>query len=230
MRSTAGGLFRTGGNNVRSLLNHDAQFGSPLRVAGAESLSRKIRAAHCQQAAAPQAVTPAGRSMAEEIITCKIIGLDKIQEVLEQEQPKKARLAMRIALSTGGGTVRDKMADMAPVEQGGTSSGFLRDHLKVKTIIKQGGLVGKALVGATNDPYPGREGKAGKVTFKTRHGGLISFMSKKAGQVTAAMVMRWLEYGTSKMAKHPFATQAWDASKQDAMDRIIAKLKEGLGL
>jgi HK97 gp10 family phage protein len=164
------------------------------------------------------------------IVSFEIKGLDELQKALEEEQPKKARLAMKIALSAGGGTVRDAMRQDAPVEIEGQNSGFLRDHLKVKTIIKQGGLVGIAIVGATTDPYPKREGKFGTVTLKTRSGKVVSFLSKKAGQVTAAMVAKWLEYGTSKMSKHPWMTKAWEASKQAALDRIVAKLKDGLDL
>lgn len=165
-----------------------------------------------------------------DIVSVNITGLKELQEALEKELPKDARLAMRIALSAGGGTVKDAMQSGAPVEVAGQNSGFLREHIKVKTIIKNGGLTGKALVGPTRDPYPKREGKLGTVTLRTGSGKIVQFMSKKAGQVTAAMVAKWLEFGTTKMAKHPFLTKAYESSKQDALDRIIRKLKDGLHL
>lgn len=168
--------------------------------------------------------------MAQEIVEFKMVGLKELQEALEEKLPKDARLAMRIALSAGGGTVRDAMVDNAPVEVNGENSGFLRDHLKVKTVIKNGGLTGYAIIGATTDPYPGREGSQGRVSFKTALGRSVSFISKTAGQVTAAMVAKFLELGTSRMSKHPFMTQAWESSKQQALDRMIAKLKEALKL
>jgi HK97 gp10 family phage protein len=168
--------------------------------------------------------------MAGEIIECEILGLDAIQKALEETLPKEARLAMRIALSAGGGTVKDEMKAQAPVEQDSPDAGFLRDHIKVKTTIKAGGLAGKAIVGVTNDAYPGREGSKGRVNFKTITGKAVSFVSDTAGSVTAARVARWLEFGTTKMAKHPFMTQAWENTKNAARDRIIAKLKQALHL
>lgn len=169
--------------------------------------------------------------MAREVVEFRMIGLKEIQEALEEKLPKDARLAMRIALSAGGGTVRDAMVDNCPVETNdAANSGFLRDHLKVKTVIKNGGLSGYAIIGATTDAYPGREGSSGRVSFKTALGRSVSFVSKVAGQVTAAMVAKWLELGTTRMSKHPFLTQAWEGSKQQALDRMIAKLKETLKL
>lgn len=166
--------------------------------------------------------------MSENVVECKIEGLDQIQHALEEALPKDARLAMKIALSAGGGTVKDELVATAPVEHGSPDAGFLREHIKVKTIIKNGGLSGKAIIGATTDPYPTRKGSQGKVSFKTLTGKMVSFMSDHKGQVTAARVLKWLEFGTSKMAKHPFATQAWEKTKNTARDRIIAKLREGL--
>ena len=165
-----------------------------------------------------------------DIVSFEIKGLKEIQQALEERLPKEARLAMRIALSAGGGTVKNAMQDEAPVEVEGQDSGFLRDNIKVKTIIRGSGLTGTAIVGATQAAYPGREGSRGRVTLKTATGKVVSFISNKAGQVTAAMVARWLEFGTSKMSAHPFLTQAWEGSKQAALERMIAKLKEGLKL
>jgi HK97 gp10 family phage protein len=168
--------------------------------------------------------------MAENVVECHIEGLDAIQKALAETLPKEARLAMRIALSAGGGTVKDEMQARTPVETGGEDSGFLRDHIKVKVTIKNGGLTGKAIVGATNSAYPGREGSKGRVNFKTITGKAVSFVSNTAGAVIAARVARWLEFGTTKMAKHPFMTQAWESTKETARDRIIAKLKQALHL
>ncbi len=164
------------------------------------------------------------------VVEFEIKGLAELQKKLEEELPKDARRAMRIALSAGGGTVRDAMKEDAPVEADGENSGFLRDHLKVKTIVRNGGLTGIAIVGATTDPYPGREGTQGRVSFKTRTGKLVSFVSSVAGQVTASKVAQWLELGTSRMSAHPFITRAWESSRQAALDRMIAKLRETLKL
>jgi HK97 gp10 family phage protein len=165
-----------------------------------------------------------------DIVSFKIEGLDEIQKKLQEELPKDARLAMRIALSAGGGTVKTAMQDEAPVEEDSPDAGFLREHIKTKITVGRDGTTGRAYVGATNEAYPNREGKLGRVSFKTITGKVVNFVSKHAGQVTAAKVARYLEFGTSRMSKHPFMTQAWEKSRQAALDRIIGKLKEKLHL
>lgn len=160
-----------------------------------------------------------------EIIEFKMIGLDELQKTLEELAPNEARLAVKIALSAGGGDVKDAMVDGCPIEQDGENSGFLRDNLKVKTTVHRDGLSGLAIVGATQAVYPGREGKLGTVSFKTVTGRVVKFVSKTAGQVTASRVARFLEFGTSRMAKHPFMTSAWEASRERARDHVIEKLR-----
>lgn len=158
-------------------------------------------------------------------VTVKMSGLDALQRKLQEELPKDAKRAVRVALSAGGGDVKRAMVANAPVEESGENAGFLRDHINVKTRLVRGELAGSAFVGPSQAVYPGREGKEGKV----RVGGK-TFFSKHAGQVTAARVARFLEFGTSRMSKKPFMTQAWDSSKQTALDHIIEKLKEVLGV
>ena len=160
----------------------------------------------------------------------EIKGLDALQKKLQEELPKDAKKALRIALSAGAGDVKRAIQDEAPVEEGGENSGFLKDHNKTKIVLRRNELAGTAFVGPTNDVYRGREGKEGQVTVRTRTGKLVTFMSKHAGQTTAAMVGRFLEFGTRKMSKHAWMTPAWESSKQKALDHIVAKLKETLKL
>src|SRR5258707_1372596 len=117
-----------------------------------------------------------------EIVSCNIKGLDELQKKLEEQLPKDARLALRIALAAGGGDVKRAMQDTAPEEAEGDSSGFLKKHINVKTRITNKGLVGKAYIGPAADAYyPERKGKEGSVTFRTRLGRKITFLSKHAG-------------------------------------------------
>lgn len=161
-----------------------------------------------------------------EIFEFKMVGLDELQKTLEEVAPNEARLAIKIALSAGGGDVKDQMVADCPIEQDGENSGFLRDNLKVKTTIHRDGLSGVAIVGATQAVYPGREGKLGTVSFKTVTGRVVKFVSKTAGQVTASRVARFLEFGTSRMAKHPFITSAWESSRERAKQHVVDKLRE----
>jgi HK97 gp10 family phage protein len=164
-----------------------------------------------------------------DIVTVNIKGLAELQKKLEEQLPKDARLALRIALAAGGGDVKRAMHDAAPEEEGGQSTGFLKKHINVKTRLSNNGMTGRAFIGPSADAfYPARKGKEGSVTFRTRLGRKITFFSKHAGGVTAAMVARWLEFGTRKMHARPFMTEAWEKSKASALAHIIAKLKEQL--
>ena len=133
-------------------------------------------------------------------------------------------------MSAGAGDIKNAVVAAAPVEADGENAGFLRDHLKVKTIIRRNELSGVAIVGATQDVYPGREGKPGRVRFKTATGKIVDFVSKHAGQVTAARVARFLEFGTGKMSAKPFMTPAWESTKETAFNHGVSKLREVLKL
>jgi len=166
-----------------------------------------------------------------DIVTVKIKGLDELQKTLQVQLPKDAKLALRIALSAGAGDVKRAMEDDAPVESdGGADSGFLKKNIRTKVTLRRNDLAGTAKIGPTNAVYPGRGGKRGSVSFKTKTGRVINFISNHAGAVTAAAVGRFLEFGTRKMAAHPWMTKAWEASKEKAFNHIIAKLKETLKL
>jgi HK97 gp10 family phage protein len=156
------------------------------------------------------------------IINYEIKGLDQLQKALE-EKGKAARLAVRVALSAGGGTVKDQMEVNAPVEENSAHAGFLRDHIKVQTRIARNGTSGRAIVGPTQDEYPG----SGKTKFNLKIAGRTIAVN---AALTAARVGRFLEFGTSKMGKHPWLTSAWEATKGAALNRIVEKLKSGLGV
>jgi HK97 gp10 family phage protein len=159
----------------------------------------------------------------------KMSGLDEIQKALEQKG-KEARLAVRIALSAGAGDIKKAMAEDAPVEAEGENSGFLAKHINVKTTVKSNNIEGRAFVGPSTAVYPGRSGKRGRVTFKTATGRVISFLSDHAGQVTAARVARFLEFGTRHASAHPWMTKAWMRSRDAALQHMIKKFRETLKL
>jgi hypothetical protein len=47
---------------------------------------------------------------------------------------------------------------------------------------------------------------------------------------TARLVAQWLEFGTSRMAKKPWLTQAFETQKQRAIDAVAEKLRDLLGM
>jgi hypothetical protein len=69
----------------------------------------------------------------------------------------------------------------------------------------------------------------------SEHSGLISAFrlsptEKPDRPHFAWVVAHFLEFGTSKMAKKPFLTQGWETLKQSALDAIIQKLKDAIGV
>jgi HK97 gp10 family phage protein len=160
-----------------------------------------------------------------DIVSVNIKGLDELQKALEAKG-KEARLAVRVALNAGGGDVKRAMAEEAPVEEGGENSGFLRDNVNVK-VRMHGQTAGTAFIGPSTKEYPNRSQKPHTVSFITRTGRKASFTAWK---VTAAMVGRFLEFGTRRMPAHPWITRAWERSKGTALDHVVAKLKESMKL
>lgn len=160
-----------------------------------------------------------------DIVTVNIKGLDELQKALEAKG-KEARLAVRVALNAGGGDVKREMQDGAPVEDGGENNGFLKEHISVKVRMR-GQTQGTAYIGPSTAAYPNRSQKPHTVSFVTRTGRKISFTAWK---VTAAMVGRFLEFGTRRMPAHPWITRAWERSKGKALEHVVAKLKETLKL
>jgi HK97 gp10 family phage protein len=54
--------------------------------------------------------------------------------------------------------------------------------------------------------------------------------NKPRGRISVIAVARFLEFGTSKMSKRPFMTQAFETKKTEAMNVIISGIKEALKL
>lgn len=165
-----------------------------------------------------------------EIVTFKMHGWDELQKKLQEELPKDARLALRMALNAGAGDIKRAAEDAAPQEAEGSDAGFLKKHIKTKTTLRRNDLAGSAKIGPTNDLYPGREGKQGKVHFTTAGGKKVTFQSNHAGGVTAAQVGRYLEFGTKHITARGWLSKAWERTKNVALAHVIAKLKAGLKL
>jgi HK97 gp10 family phage protein len=161
-----------------------------------------------------------------DLVSFEIKGLSELQKKLEEMATKDTRLAVRIALNAGASEVKKAAQEEAPVEAEGENSGFLKDHINIK-VRMQGPIVGTAFIGPSTAAYPNRSQKPHQVSFINRAGKRISFTATK---ITAATVGRFLEYGTSKMAAHPWLTRAWNKSKEAALAHIIAKLREQLKL
>jgi HK97 gp10 family phage protein len=141
----------------------------------------------------------------------RIQGLDELQRELESLAPKLAKRTVRRSLRAGANVIKAAIVQLAPKR-----SGFLSEHVDVRTRLKRDDLAGTAFVGPNNrETYPDEPAKIRK-------------RDKEKRPRTAALVTRFLEFGTRKMAKRPFLTQAADASERAAVDAVVERLKDDL--
>lgn len=83
----------------------------------------------------------------------------------------------------------------------------------------------KASIGATLDSKPKRHGANERYIVRPRN---RKYPDSGDPPVTTAQVARLLEYGTEKMAAHPWATPGYMASRQRALDTVVRELNAGI--
>jgi len=128
-----------------------------------------------------------------------------LQAAMEVLPQKVAKRGLRQAVRAGA-PIQEAMISNATKD-----SGFLAEHIDVKTRVRKDELAASAFVGPNGRKlYPAENRRAG---YWAR---------------TAAYVARMFEFGTSKRAKLPFMTQAFESHKAAALDKIIAKLRDVL--
>jgi HK97 gp10 family phage protein len=157
--------------------------------------------------------------MANDYVTVKVQGLDQLQKNMEALPAKVAKKGLRQALKKGGLVMRDAMVTLAPKD-----TGFLAEHFNMRMGIRRDELAGQIYIGPQGKiDYPAYA--SGAYNIRRRANGKI----KKAGRIAVATVARFLEFGTSKMAKRPFMTQAFESYKEKALEMITQALTEVFG-
>jgi HK97 gp10 family phage protein len=155
--------------------------------------------------------------LADEWITTEIKGLAELQARMEQLPTKIATRGVRKALRAGGDVFRRAMGVFAPKD-----SGFLSQHFDVKLKLEHDAIAGTAYIGPQGKmQYP--KFASGAYLIKRVNG-----KAKKVGRIAVASVARFLEFGTSKMAKKPFMTQAFETKKEEAISAVAESLRETL--
>lgn len=149
-------------------------------------------------------------------IDVKITGLQELQRVLENMPKDVAKKIIRSTLKEAGEEMRESMAAAAPKE-----SGFLSQHFNVKLRISGDDIMGTAFIGPAGKMYYPKRGskEIGVATGKHPH---------KGGLVPVASVARFLEFGTSRMAAHPFMRAVFEGHKDIALKHIIADLQAAI--
>ena len=151
-----------------------------------------------------------------ETVTVQIKGLDELQRTMEQMPRDLAKKGIRQALREGGKVISAAMARMAP-----SDTGFLAKHFGIRTKMYKQDLAGSAFIGPEGRiDYPENNGYREKVSSSGK--------KYKVGRVGVAAVARYLEFGTSKMAKRPFMTQAFESHAETAFEAMTRKLREYL--
>ncbi len=145
-----------------------------------------------------------------DVVSVEVKGLDELQRALEALQDADGTKFVRASVRAGAVVVKDQMVENAPKD-----SGLLAEHIDVKTRKQRGtALAVSALIGPNS-----------KTIIHEQDGGKTSGLRR-----TAQFITRMLEFGSKKMSKRPFMTQAWEQSKTKALDAMVEKLKEKLGL
>lgn len=156
--------------------------------------------------------------MANEYLTVEVKGLDELQERLEALPAKFAKRSLRSALRAGAKVYAAACVAMAPKD-----TGFLSEHFNYRFKINRDELAGTAYIGPQGKvDYPKFMSGAYKVVRKANG------KAMKVGRIAVVTVARFLEFGTSKMAKQPFMTQAGETYREQALNAVVKELKNGL--
>lgn len=142
-----------------------------------------------------------------------ISGLKELSEALRELPLRIARNALRGSVAAAAAVIRVEAKQRAPVSTGPTLPG---DPLPgtLKRAIYQKHIAEKSDA-LTQTFYVGvRQGK------KYRH------LGKHGDRSQDAYYWRFVEFGTSKMAAHPFLRPAFEAKKQAAVDALADYLAQ----
>lgn len=150
------------------------------------------------------------------VVEVEIKGLSELQDKLEKMPDKMANRVLRQALTKAGFLMKLAMARLAPKD-----TSFLAEHFDVKGRVKRKGIEGSVFIGPNGKiDYP-KNGTYRKLL--NRHGKEYS-----SGRIPVVAVAGFLEFGTAKMSKRPFMTQAFDATKEQCLNLIIEGIREGI--
>jgi len=141
-------------------------------------------------------------------VTVKISGLEDLQANLHELDDAVQAKVVRAAVRAGAVEVQKEMVTLAPKD-----TGLLAEHFDIKTK-KQRGVA---------DAVSAFIGPNSKQVIHPQEGGKTKGLPR-----TALFISKLLEFGSARMSKKPFLTQAASTSRDRALNAIIDKLKAGL--
>lgn len=139
-----------------------------------------------------------------------------LQDALLRKPKADAKRIVRDGLELGSLAFKQAIMQEAPKR-----TGFMASHFNVKFSFRGStdGTSGAAFVGPD-----------GRMDYPNRSGGYRKKGSRKVGRIPVISVVRFIEFGTSKMSANAFFTRAFESAKETALYRVIAAIKQGLGL
>jgi len=144
--------------------------------------------------------------------TVQIKGLDELSENLEKLGDGMAQgEALAECLEPAAELLKQRIAANAPRD-----TGFMADHIDTSTP-KIGNASAHVNVRPSKSKYPKNPATSERQKVRNRKGKLVD--------KNAAMVALYNEFGTSKMPKRPFITQAFESTRRDAENLIVTRLR-----
>lgn len=170
-------------------------------------------------------------------VSIKISGLDQLAKTLEQDLPEKmAKGVIRDALRAGAEVIQSAAESSAPVR-----SGALKEDIVAKVNVSntRSGLAATAFIGPGYDRSALKTRKRGKYAGKpdstTSPGIYGEFVEvghappgKAAEKRSAKRKGIQIEFGTGSTPPHPWLAPAFNSSSSQALDAIVASLREGI--
>lgn len=142
--------------------------------------------------------------------TIKVEGLDNFAQALNLLSQNIARSVLRGGVSAAGKVIRDETKLRAPVYTGPAIEG----HPPPGTL--------KRAVSYGRARWESGEGKEVYHVFvRQAKNGAVGQKGVKAYGKFDAFYARWVEYGTSKMAAHPFMRPAYESTKMTSYEAMI---------
>ena len=145
-------------------------------------------------------------------ITMEIEGLKELDALLRKLPERVAGNALAAAVASGARVIRDDAIARAPVDTGAMQAQIYTKRVRASNAFERTSIVGvrggKAKY--ANNKRNRQQGRAGK---EYANGGKTYYW-------------RFVEFGTSKMAAHPFLRPAFDAKQNEAVKAITERLDE----
>lgn len=154
-------------------------------------------------------------------VTVKVAGLAELHRAIASLSKNVAGQQMRAAVTAGAAVVRDAAKARAPVYTGAVADG----HPPPGTL-KRAIAIRRAK----------RESTSSRVAYQVfvRHWGRAGKTKRQRSQGVQAYgrfdAYYWhmVEFGTKKMSARPFMRAGFEASKNAALERLTARLRDGV--